>query len=70
MKRLPEMTQGKPTGDPYLDLLAAVYRLAMRDAERGNGYAKRWLLDVGAGEYIRLHRAGGDVLKMRREKAH
>ena len=33
------------TGDPWLDLLGGVVRIAVRDAARGNAKAQEWLAE-------------------------
>lgn len=49
-RRLAKANLGYYTGEPLLDLLAAVYRLALRDAQRGDWQAA-WFLDQTAPEW-------------------
>lgn len=41
-----EWRKPESTGDGWLDLVAAVFRQAIKDAQRGNDDARQWLRAV------------------------
>lgn len=45
MQQLDKVSNLPSTGDPWLDLLGGVVRIAVRDAARGNAKAQEWLAD-------------------------
>lgn len=45
MQQLEKEAKLPTTGEPWLDLLAAIVRIAIRDAQRGNVKAQEWLAE-------------------------